>query len=119
MHEKETELQITANNKGINRDKKVSFFLVTTVPLVFQQVTCIHEDNILISLQAGVIQSNLSAKVGKYCGEMGVDYWDASKWASEIRNHDIIVCTAKIMDNLLHLGYILMEKVTYREDELY
>eukprot|EP00026_Physarum_polycephalum_P000609 Phypoly_transcript_00610.p1 GENE.Phypoly_transcript_00610~~Phypoly_transcript_00610.p1 ORF type:complete len:1355 (+),score=197.41 Phypoly_transcript_00610:131-4195(+) len=82
---------------GMDVQPRICFFLVTTVPLVFQQ--------------AGVIQSNVSANTGKYCGEMGVDYWDASKWAKELATHNVIVCTAKIMENLLHTGYVTMDRV--------
>lgn len=42
---------------------------------------------------------------------MGVDYWDVSKWEKELSEHDVIVCTAKIMENLLHMAYITMDKV--------
>jgi endoribonuclease Dicer len=27
--------------------------------------------------------------VGTYCGEMGVDFWDAATWKEEIRKHEV------------------------------
>ena len=57
----------------------------------------------------------MNAEVGKYCGEMGVDYWKEEKWREEIGKHNVIVCTAKIMQNLLHLGYIKMAKVRMKK----
>ena len=28
-------------------------------------------------------------KVGKYQGEMGVDYWDASTWKQQVDDHEV------------------------------
>lgn len=30
-------------------------------------------------------------KVGKYWGEMGVDYWDAATWQQQVDNHEVCV----------------------------
>ena len=79
--------------------------------MIHERITAINYK--LNYAQAGVIQCNLNARTGKYCGEMGVDYWDASKWVKELAEHDVIVCTAKIMENLLHMAYITMDKVSY------
>jgi endoribonuclease Dicer len=107
------EKECLSQNPGLPKVPRLSFFLVTTVPLVFQQVLILLYKSLEMMhfSKAGVIQSNLSVKVGKYCGEMGVDYWDGAKWAQELSSHNVIVCTAKIMENILHLGYITMDKV--------
>lgn len=55
----------------MQRDNKkmLAVFLVPKVPLVYQQ--------------AEVIRESTGYHVGRYCGEMGQDFWDARRWHRE------------------------------------
>ena len=49
-----------------SKNRKWTIFLAPVVPLVKQQ--------------AEYIELHTGLKIGVYCGEMGVDYWDMKKW---------------------------------------
>lgn len=38
-------------------------------------------------------------KVGKYWGEMGVDYWDAATWQRQVDAHE--VCMTYILSSVI------------------
>ncbi|KAK9240273.1 hypothetical protein V1525DRAFT_395503 [Lipomyces kononenkoae] len=75
--------------------KRVAFFLVNSVTLVFQQ--------------ASVISVNVPFKVAKFCGQMGVDYWDKDTWDKYYDENDIFVMTADILYNCLTFGYLSLD----------
>ncbi|KAF8378092.1 hypothetical protein HHK36_029428 [Tetracentron sinense] len=67
----------------------IAVFLVPTVVLVTQQ--------------AEAIEMHTDLKVGKYWGEMGVDYWDAATWKKELDKYEVFVMTPQILlDDLRH-----------------
>ncbi|KAH9328959.1 hypothetical protein KI387_001067, partial [Taxus chinensis] len=69
--------------------KNIAVFMVPTVVLVRQQ--------------ADVLEMHTDLKVGRYCGEMGVDFWDRKKWEAELNTHEVFVMTPQIfLDNLRH-----------------
>lgn len=74
----------------------MQFFSVLTVPLVFQQ--------------AKVIEDETDLKVGKYVGDMGVDFWDKSQWQKEFKENQVFVMTAQIFLDILHHGFLGLSK---------
>lgn len=57
---------------------KRTFFLVNTKTLVDQQ--------------GSVIEQMTDLKVGRYTGDLNVDFWDKSKWLEELRKHQVRFC---------------------------
>ncbi|KAF1798735.1 dsRNA-specific ribonuclease III dicer [Mucor lusitanicus] len=82
-----------------NRDyrRKVTFFLVDRVHLVFQQ--------------ASVIRANCDAQVKELCGDMNVDAWKADTWTEIWDNNDICVLTAQIFLDNLRSGFLTLDRV--------
>ncbi|KAL3652076.1 hypothetical protein CASFOL_001757 [Castilleja foliolosa] len=75
----------------------IAVFLVPTVVLVNQQseVVALHTD----------------LKVGKYYGEMGVDYWDAAIWKNEVELHEVLVMTPQILLNALRHRFLRIDQI--------
>ncbi|KAK9449862.1 uncharacterized protein V1518DRAFT_404946 [Limtongia smithiae] len=85
--------------------KRVIFFLVNSVILVFQQ--------------AAVIEANVPAKINKLCGQMGVDIWEKDLWQKQYQEYDIIVMTADIYYNCLNFGFLDIQQASrYRQASL-
>ncbi|KAK6348851.1 Dicer-like protein 1 [Orbilia blumenaviensis] len=76
---------------------KICVFLVNSVTLVFQQ--------------AAVLECNLDAQVGKYCGDMGTDLWTKAQWDIRLKTDRIIVATADILWNCLTHSFIRMSDI--------
>lgn len=61
--------------------------------------------------QKKVIDQNTDLKVGAYVGEMGVDFWDDTKWSKEVNEHHVLVMTAQIFVDLLGHARIRLSQV--------
>ncbi|MQL91411.1 hypothetical protein Taro_024007 [Colocasia esculenta] len=58
---------------------------------------------ILVSQQANVIQMHTDLSVGRFWGDMGVDFWTADTWERKLREFQVFVMTPQILlDNLRH-----------------
>ncbi|KAG6645299.1 endoribonuclease Dicer homolog 2-like isoform X1 [Carya illinoinensis] len=66
--------------------KPSSFIAVFLVPQV-----------VLVSQQAEAVKMHTDLNVGMYCGEMGVDFWDAAMWKQQIEKHEVLVMTPAIL----------------------
>lgn len=77
--------------------KKISFFLVDSVALVFQQ--------------AAVLKCNLNQKVEQFCGEMGCDLWSKEHWRKHFEENMVIVVTAEVLNQCLHHSFINMSEI--------
>ncbi|KAG5600284.1 hypothetical protein H5410_031654 [Solanum commersonii] len=75
----------------------IAVFLVPTVVLVTQQ-----GDSLMM-------HTNL--KVGKYWGEMGVDYWDAATWQQQVDAHEVLVMTPAILLAALRHSFIQINMI--------
>ncbi|KAF3938040.1 hypothetical protein ABW19_dt0201019 [Dactylella cylindrospora] len=73
---------------------KICVFLVNSVTLVFQQ--------------AAVLECNLDAEIGKYCGEMGADLWTREQWQEKTKTDKVFVATADIIFNCLTHSFLSM-----------
>ncbi|KAG2220792.1 hypothetical protein INT45_012461, partial [Circinella minor] len=79
------------------KNKKITFFLVDRVPLVFQQYN--------------VIKSNCDANIERIVGEMGIDKWSEENWKQIFKENDICVMTAQIFLDILRHGFIEMTQI--------
>ncbi|KAK9367184.1 hypothetical protein V1509DRAFT_627224 [Lipomyces kononenkoae] len=89
-------LEKELDRRETGQNKRIAFFLVNSVTLVFQQ--------------ASVISVNVPFKVAKFCGQMGVDYWDKGTWDKYYEENDIFVMTADILYNCLTFGYLSLDQ---------
>ncbi|KAK6526764.1 Dicer-like protein 1 [Arthrobotrys megalospora] len=89
------DLELEERAKG--QSPKICVFLVNSVTLVFQQ--------------AAVLECNLDAQVGKYCGDMGTDLWTKAQWDARLKSDRIIVATADILWNCLTHSFIRMSDI--------
>lgn len=76
---------------------RVSFFLVDSVTLVFQQ--------------SSVLRSNLNQKVTHFYGALGPDLWDKATWKQHLENHMVFVCTADILNHALLNGHVKIHQI--------
>lgn len=76
---------------------KVSFFLVASVTLAFQQFA--------------VLEQNMDHKVAKVCGADGVDEWNKSQWDHLLSENMVIVATADVLKTCLARNYINMKQI--------
>ncbi len=65
----------------------------------------------LVNQQSKAIETHTNLKVGKYSGDMGVDFWDKTKWESEFNENDVLVMTAQILYNMLQHGFIMLSNI--------
>ncbi|KAK6915779.1 Helicase, C-terminal [Dillenia turbinata] len=73
----------------------IAVFLVPTVVLVTQQ--------------AEAVKLHTDLKVGKYWGEMGVDFWDANIWKQEQDKYEVLVMTHDILLRSLRCSYLKLD----------
>ncbi|KAL2070203.1 hypothetical protein VTL71DRAFT_13229 [Oculimacula yallundae] len=77
--------------------KRISFFLVDSVQLVYQQFF--------------VLKSNLNQPIAMFCGEMGQNLWSKALWDKHISENMAIVCTAEVLRHSLHHSFISMSQI--------
>ncbi|KAI8876441.1 dicer-2 protein [Backusella circina FSU 941] len=88
---------IERQQRLVRRETKLSFFLVSLVPLVFQQ--------------AKVIQANCDINLQEICGSMNVDSWTENQWEPIFENNDVCVMTAQVFLDVLRHGFIKLNQV--------
>ncbi|KAI1006532.1 Dicer-like protein 1 [Podosphaera aphanis] len=77
--------------------RRISFFLVDSVQLVFQQ----H----------AVLKANLNTPMEMFCGDMGCDLWNKEVWENHFNKNEIIVCTAEVLRQCLHHSFISIQDI--------
>lgn len=77
--------------------RRLSFFLVDKVALVYQQ----H----------AVIDCNLGHSVAAFSGEAVRYTWNKRFWQEEFAKHEVIVCTAEILNKCLQYAYIRIDQI--------
>ncbi|KAG5549524.1 hypothetical protein RHGRI_014751 [Rhododendron griersonianum] len=75
----------------------IAVFLVPTVVLVTQQ--------------AEAVEKHTDLKVGKYWGEMGVDYWDAATWKQQKEEYEVLVMTPMILLDALRHSFLRLDMI--------
>jgi endoribonuclease Dicer len=81
----------------MGNQKRISFFLVDSVQLVFQQ----H----------AVLKANLDQPMNMFCGDMGCDLWNKKFWEKQFSENMVIVCTAEVLRQCLHHSFISMDRI--------
>nr|XP_017225094.1 PREDICTED: endoribonuclease Dicer homolog 2-like isoform X3 [Daucus carota subsp. sativus] len=80
--------------------KPSTFLAVFLVPTV-----------VLVSQQAEVVQMHTDLKVGRYWGEMGVDFWNAADWKKQQDEFEVLVMTPQILLNALRHSFLKLETI--------
>ncbi|KAF9574816.1 Dicer-like protein 1 [Mortierella alpina] len=78
--------------KQTGQPRKVAFFVVNKVPLVFQQLD--------------YITSNSDIEARAFYGAMNVDSYDKAMWESIFQENEAIVLTGQILCNVLQRAYL-------------
>ncbi|KAF3767855.1 dicer-like endonuclease [Cryphonectria parasitica EP155] len=81
--------------KGLPR--RIAFFLVEKVALAFQQ----H----------AVLECNLAHSVAVFSGESIKNTWTKGFWETQLADHEVIVCTAEILNQCLQYAYIRIDQI--------
>lgn len=81
--------------KGLTR--RVSFFLVDKVALAFQQ----H----------AVLECNLAHSIAVFFGQSVRYSWSTVFWEEQFKKHEVIVCTAEILNQCLQHAYLRMDQI--------
>ncbi|CAD6499017.1 BgTH12-04671 [Blumeria graminis f. sp. triticale] len=84
-------------DRALGKNRRISFFLVDSVQLVFQQ----H----------AVLKANLNSPMAMFCGDMGCDLWSKELWENHFQENEIIVCTAEILRQCLHHSFIRIQDI--------
>ncbi|KAL4318063.1 hypothetical protein GQ457_18G021210 [Hibiscus cannabinus] len=80
--------------------KPSPFFAVFLVPQV-----------VLVKQQADAVEMHTDLKVGKYWGDMEVDFWDGAKWKQEIEKYEVLVMTPQILLNNLRHSFFKLNMI--------
>ncbi|KAK7420523.1 Dicer-like protein 1 [Neonectria punicea] len=92
-HTLEQELE----DRAVGKPKKVAFFLVEKVALCFQQYA--------------VLSCNLEHPITKFFGDMTGIMKTKEFWDTQFSENMVVVCTAQILLDCLHNGFIRMNQV--------
>lgn len=84
-------------DRALGKKPKISFFLVDSVTLVFQQFA--------------VLECNLDHKIERFCGEMGCELWAKSVWEKHFKENMVIVCTAEILYQCLMHSFVALDQI--------
>ncbi|KAF9629681.1 Ribonuclease III [Lasiodiplodia theobromae] len=84
-------------DRAAGKAPRISFFLVDSVTLVFQQFA--------------VLESNLDQKVERFCGAMRCDLWSKQTWTKHFEQNMVLVCTAEVLAQCLMHSFITMEQI--------
>ena len=90
------DLELEGRKRG--QPPKISFFLVNSVNLVFQQ--------------SNVLECGLGGhSVEGICGATGPSLWDRKSWKAYFDNNMVIVCTAAVLVDCLMHSFINMSRI--------
>ncbi|KAK2613566.1 hypothetical protein N8I77_000473 [Diaporthe amygdali] len=89
------EKELEDRKRGLPR--RLSFFLVDKVALAYQQ----H----------AVLDCNLAHSVAAFSGDSVRSLWNKSFWEQKFTEHEVIVCTAEILNKCLQFGYIRIDQI--------
>ncbi|MBA0759745.1 hypothetical protein Gotri_022582 [Gossypium trilobum] len=64
-----------------------------------------------VVLQADALEMHTDLNVGKYWGDMEVDFWDDAKWKQEIDKYEVLVMTPQILLNGLRHGFFKINMI--------
>ena len=65
----------------------------------------------LVKQQSAVLRRHTSLDVGDYVGDDNVDLWDKAKWNQELKYHQVLVMTPRILAQILQHAYLKVEQI--------
>ncbi|KAM0717086.1 hypothetical protein Q7P37_006938 [Cladosporium fusiforme] len=84
-------------SRAAGNQPKITFFLVPSVTLVFQQ----H----------AVLETNLDHNIAAFCGASSTESWLKATWDRHFSENRVIVCTADILLHCLARGFITIRQI--------
>ncbi|OJD12301.1 hypothetical protein AJ78_07077 [Emergomyces pasteurianus Ep9510] len=90
-------VQLELADRANGKPPRISFFLVDSVTLVYQQ--------------AAVLNANIDQNIDKFCGAMQTDLWSKDTWEKHFSKNMIIVCTADVLNQCLFHSFIQMKQI--------
>lgn len=87
--------ELEDRKNGLSR--RLAFFLVDKVALAFQQ--------------QAVLDCNLAHSSAVFSGESVKYSWTKEFWVAELAKHEVIVCTAEILKQLLQYAFIRIDQI--------
>lgn len=91
-------LDLELENRSKGQSPKISFFLVNSVNLVFQQ--------------SSVLECGLGGhSVEGICGAMGASLWNKQTWQNHFKKNMVIVCTAQVLVDCMMHSFINMSQI--------
>ncbi|KAI9723933.1 MAG: hypothetical protein M1812_000651 [Candelaria pacifica] len=84
-------------DRALGKQRRISFFLVDCVTLVFQQYA--------------VLECNLDQNIERFCGDMGCDLWHKATWDKHFAENMVIVCTAEVLYQCLMHSFITLNQI--------
>ncbi|TYI97490.1 hypothetical protein E1A91_D01G147100v1 [Gossypium mustelinum] len=66
---------------------------------------------VLVEQQADAVEMHTDLNVGRYWGDMEVDFWDDAKWKQEIDKYEVLVMTPQILLNGLRHGFFRINMI--------
>uniref|UniRef100_A0A0V0J0M9 Putative ovule protein n=1 Tax=Solanum chacoense TaxID=4108 RepID=A0A0V0J0M9_SOLCH len=87
----------------INVQVKCQYFIITLEPCPNSKYNPMK--------QGDALMLHTDLKVGKYWGEMGVDYWDAAAWQQQVDDHEVLVMTPAILLAALRHSFLQIDMI--------
>lgn len=90
-------INLELEHRTLGNAKRISFFLVDSVTLVYQQYA--------------VLDCNLDQPMERFSGNMGCDLWSKEVWTKYFNENMVIVCTADVLYHCLHHSYVTIPQI--------
>ena len=95
-----------STRKSIHDGGKRTVFLVRTGSFLngnlFRMTDEVFFSVALVQQQSEYIATHTDLKIGRYYGELNVDFWNREKWTHEFEEHQVLVFTAQVFLDLLN-----------------
>ncbi|CAH2078579.1 unnamed protein product [Thlaspi arvense] len=66
---------------------------------------------VLVTQQGEALKMHTDLKVGMYWGDMGVDFWDSSRWKQEVDKYEVLVMTPAILLDALRHSFLKLNMI--------
>ncbi len=90
-------LDLELEDRSKNKKPRTAFFVVALTTLVFQQ--------------CAVLECNLDQPIQPICGAMSPESWGKEKWAEQLKQAMVVVCTADVLLEGLRHSFVKMSEI--------